>query len=39
MTVSRELSKYMQGSDGRAVAKNLLEDTHFSTERGMKIMN
>jgi hypothetical protein len=26
-------------SDGRAVAPNLLENTHFSTEMGLKIMN
>jgi hypothetical protein len=34
MTVSRELLR----SDGRAVAPNLLENTHFSMERGMKTM-
>jgi hypothetical protein len=45
MTASRELSRYklhlagVRKSDGRAVAPNLLENTHFSTERGMKIMN
>jgi hypothetical protein len=45
MTASRELSRYKldlvgcRKSDGRAVALNLLENTHFSTERGMKIMN
>jgi hypothetical protein len=44
MTVSRELLRYVRfsgrgcrKSDGRAVA--LLENTHFSMERGMKIMN
>jgi hypothetical protein len=45
MTVSRELSKYkldlvgVQRSDSRAVAPNLRENTHFSTERGTIIMN
>jgi hypothetical protein len=44
MTVSRELSKYkfdLVGvqSDGWAVAANLRENTHFSMERGMRIMN
>jgi hypothetical protein len=37
MTVSRELSRYKL--DGRGVAPNLLENTHFSKERAMKIMN
>jgi hypothetical protein len=32
MTGSRELSRYK-------LDLNLLENTHFSTERGMKIMN
>jgi hypothetical protein len=45
MTVSRELARYKllsvgyRRSDGREVAPNLQEDTHFSTEREMKIMN
>jgi hypothetical protein len=41
---SRELSKYKLDlvgvqSDRRAVAPNLQDNTHFSTERGMRIMN
>jgi hypothetical protein len=35
-TVSRELARYKL--DGRA-APNLRENTHFSMERGMRIMN
>jgi hypothetical protein len=43
MTVSKELSKYKLDlveyrSDGRAVAPNLRENTHFSMEREMRIM-
>jgi hypothetical protein len=40
LTVSKELSKYKldklecRRSDGRAVALNLQENTHFSVERG-----
>jgi hypothetical protein len=37
MTVSGELVRYR--SDGRMVAPNLREKTHFSMERGMRIMN
>jgi hypothetical protein len=45
MTVLRDLSRYkldlvrVQEVDGRAVAQNLLGDTHSSTEREMRIMN
>jgi hypothetical protein len=45
MTISRELARYkldLVGVDevrGKAVAPNLLENTHFSMERGMRIMN
>jgi hypothetical protein len=45
ITALRELPRYkldLRGcrkSDGRALASNLLENTHFSTESGMKIMN
>jgi hypothetical protein len=35
MTVLRECRR----SDGWAVAPNLPENTHFSMERGMRIMN
>jgi hypothetical protein len=41
ITVLKELSKYVRFS-GSAVgqkASNLLENTHFSMERGMRIMN
>jgi hypothetical protein len=44
MTVSRELSKYKidlvecRRSDGRAVAPNLRENTHFCTEREKRII-
>jgi hypothetical protein len=36
MTASRELARYVT-FDGSAA--NLWENTHFSTERGMRIMN
>jgi hypothetical protein len=45
ITVLRELSKYklklveVQESDGMAGAPNLRENTHFSMEMGMRIMN
>jgi hypothetical protein len=45
MTVLRELSRYVRvsGSTGNKMGRrwptNLLENTHFSTERGMRIMN
>jgi hypothetical protein len=44
MAVSRELSKYKlkwecRSSDVREAALNLQENTHFSTERGMRILN
>jgi hypothetical protein len=41
MTVSRELSIWWERrkSDGRAVEPNLLENTHFSKEKGMINMN
>jgi hypothetical protein len=40
MTVSRELSRYkLDLVIVREVAQNLLENTHFSMERGMRIMN
>jgi hypothetical protein len=45
VTVSKELSKYRldlvacRRSDGRAVAPNEQENTHFSKERGMRIMS
>jgi hypothetical protein len=35
MTVSRECRE----TYGRAVAPNVRENTHFSAERGMRIMN
>jgi hypothetical protein len=43
--VSKELSNYKLGlvgcmrSDERALAPNQQENTHFSAERGMRIMN
>jgi hypothetical protein len=45
MTTSRDLARYkldpvgVQRSDGRAVAPNLRENTNFSVERGMRIVN
>jgi hypothetical protein len=46
MTVLRELARYnldlvgeVRRSDGRAVSPKLRENTRFSMERGMKIMN
>jgi hypothetical protein len=45
MTLLKELSKYkfdlvvVKKSGGRTVAQNQQENTHFSRERGMKIMN
>jgi hypothetical protein len=38
MTVLRELSNYIRFS-GRAVARNLWENTHFCMERGMMNIN
>jgi hypothetical protein len=47
MKLSKELSKYVRfsgsmegggGSDGTEVAPNQQEDTHFSTERGVRIL-
>jgi hypothetical protein len=35
VTVAKELARYR--SDGRAVALNLWENTHFSAEMGMRI--
>jgi hypothetical protein len=44
MTVSRDLARYKLDlcqcrSDGRAVVPNLRENTHFSMESAMRIMN
>jgi hypothetical protein len=40
-TVSRELARYKLDlvGDGKAVAPNLRENTHFSMKREMRIMN